>query len=185
MATCNTCSKPNDKCGCTDTPYTTVKTYTCPPDEQCPTPSPCSEYVDSACVFYNKAGLVEFGIEEGTSLQEIIQKIVIALDGIGLPACVDPTSACQSVFNVYPADVSITSVTLSWAPNSTAVTYVVEYKTAASMVWTLLPAQPAANPTQVLINNLTANTEYYFRVLTNCSVGSCYSTIISVFTLAS
>lgn len=136
-----------------------------------------------ACVYYNNAGVVDLGIAEGTSLQEVIQKIAILLGAN--PGCADPTSACQSTFNVYPTDSSATTLTISWAPNPTAVTYVVEYKTAAAGVWTLLPAQDAADPTQVLISSLTANTEYYIRILSNCSGGSCYSATISVFTLAS
>lgn len=182
---CSKCNSGNNKCGCTDSPYTTVKTYTCPPDEQCPTPTPCSEYVDTACVIYNNAGIVELGISDGTSLQEILQKLAIILDDLGLPACADPTSACQATFNVYPTDVSSTSITLSWSPNPTAVTYVVEYKTAAAVIWNVLPAQPAANPTQILINNLTANTEYYVRVLSTCALGNCYSATISITTLPS
>ncbi len=180
MANCSKCKKSNNKCGCKDSAYTTVKTYTCPPDESCPVPAPCSEYVNTACVFYSNAGIVDLGIAQNTSLQEILQKLAILLGPN--PECADPTNDCQATFNVYPVSVTSTTVTIAWSPSTTAVDYVLEYKQSSAISYTQLSSQTT---TQAQVIGLTANTEYYFRVYSTCETGGCYSATINLTTLPS
>lgn len=176
---CNSCGKP--KCGCKDTPLTTIPQYECPPNVDCPTPSPCAEYYDTACVYYNDAGITDLNIEEGASLQSIIQRLVLA--ATGNISCV--TGSCQSTFNVYPANITATTITVAWAPSFTATTgttYQVEYKTLAALTWTMFPAQPYTDPTQLVISGLTSGTDYLVRVLTDCGGSSCYSVTLQIKT---
>ena len=82
---CKKCGNSNTNCGCKDTAYTTVRTYTCPPDSACPTPLKCSEFFDAACVFMTD-GIADAGIQPGSSLESIIQQLIMLVTN---PACVD------------------------------------------------------------------------------------------------
>jgi hypothetical protein len=62
---CQKCGTTNTSCGCKDTAYTTVKTFTCPPDTLCPTPIKCSQFFDAACVYLTD-GIVDAGIQPGS-----------------------------------------------------------------------------------------------------------------------
>jgi hypothetical protein len=82
---CKKCGNSNTNCGCKDTAYTTVKTYTCPPDTACPAPLKCSEFFDAACV-YMTDGIADAGILPGSSLESIIQQLIMLVTN---PSCVD------------------------------------------------------------------------------------------------
>lgn len=182
---CTKCQNTStSNCGCKDTAYTTVKTYTCPPDQQCPVPTPCSEYVDSRCTVYHGAGIWEMGIEDGRSLQSIIQQLIIRTGDT--PDCADPCSTCQSTWNVFPVSATSTSITLAWEASATAVSYQVEYQAVPVNpctlgTWLLLTSQTTLTAT---IGNLTASTEYLIRVNSICASGNCYSVTIKVPTTA-
>lgn len=176
---CSTCGKVSQSCGCSDGPYTTAKGCPCPPDANCMVPNKCPELIDSACTYYNDAGIVDIGIEEGTSMQEIIQKLSIWLTN---PACAIPGNPCQSTFNVYPYLVGSSSIAIAWAPSSTGLSYQVEYKTVSAFVWTLLPLQLANTPLTAVISPLLADTTYFIRVNTFCTAGNCYSVTLKINT---
>ena len=181
---CTTCGNTNSNCGCKDAPYTTVKTYTCPPDQQCPVPNPCSEYVDTRCTYYNGAGIWEMGIEDGRSLQSIIQQMVIRTGDT--PGCADPCSTCQATWNVFPASVTSTTINVAWEPSATANTYQVEYQILPVDPcdlgsWSLLASQTT---TSANIGSLTPNSFYLIRVNSICTSGNCYSVTIKVKTEA-
>jgi hypothetical protein len=176
---CNTCGKP--KCGCADAPLTTIPQFTCPPNKSCPTPPPCGEYIDSACVYYNDAGIVDLNIQEGASLQSIIQRLVLA--ATGNISCV--TGACQATFNVYPVNITTTTITVGWAQSLTAApgtTYQVQYKTIPALSWNVFPAQPYTDPTQLVITGLTTGIDYLVRVVTDCGGSSCNSVTLQIKT---
>lgn len=176
---CNTCKQP--KCGCADSPLTTIPQYQCPPNADCPVPSPCGEYFDSACVYYNSAGITDLNIEEGASLQSIIQRLVLV--ATGNISCV--TGSCQATFNIFPVTKTSTTITIAWAPSNTATvgtTYQVSYKTIPALSWNVFPAQPYTDPTQLVITSLTADTDYLVRVLTDCGGSSCYSVTLQIKT---
>lgn len=173
---CTTCNK--NKCGCKDTPLTTIPTYSCPPDADCPTPSPCDEYYDTACSYYNDAGINDLNIEEGASLQSIIQRLVLVATG-NLSAV---TGACQATFNIFPVTKTSTTITVAWAQSSTATEYQVQYKLPAAVSWTVFPTQPSTDPTQLVITGLTANTEYLVRVSCICGLSNSYSVTLIIKT---
>jgi hypothetical protein len=181
---CSKCNTQNTACGCKDAPYTTMPSYTCPPDEQCPVPNPCSEYVDTRCTYYNGAGIWEMGIEDGRSLQSIIQQMVIRTGAD--PECADPCSTCQATWNVFPVSVTSTTINVAWDPSATANTYQVEYQILPVDPcdlgsWTLLASQTT---TSANIGSLTANSFYLIRVNSICTSGNCYSVTIKVKTEA-
>ena len=98
---CQKCGTTNTSCGCKDTAYTTVKTFTCPPDTLCPTPVKCSEFLDAACVYLTD-GIVDAGIQPGSSLESILQQLVLLVTN---PACVDAPGG-------VPGSGTVTSVAL-------------------------------------------------------------------------
>jgi len=181
---CTSCGSTNTSCGCKDAPYTTVKTYTCPADSACPVPSPCSEYVDTRCTYYNGAGIWEMGIEDGRSLQSIIQQMIIRTGAD--PECADPCSTCQATWNVFLASATSTTLTIAWEASATANTYQIEYQAlpvdpCTLSTWTLVTAQTTLTNT---IGSLTANTYYLVRINAICDTGNCYSVTIKVKTEA-
>ena len=107
---CSKCGSVNTSCGCKDTAYTTVKTYTCPPDTLCPTPVKCSEFLDAACVYLTD-GIVDAGIQPGSSLESILQQLVLLVTN---PGCVDAPGG-------VPGGGTVTSVALDM-PNAFTVT---------------------------------------------------------------
>jgi len=181
---CSKCNSQNTACGCKDAPYTTMPSYSCPPDEQCPVPNPCSEYVDTRCTYYNGAGIWEMGIEDGRSLQSIIQQLIIRTGDT--PECADPCSPCQATWNVFPAAVTGTTITIAWEASATANSYQVEYQLVpvdpcVLGTWTLLPTQTTLT---AVISSLSSNSEYLIIVNSICDTGNCYSVTIKVKTLS-
>lgn len=180
---CNSCNSTNNKCGCKDTALPTPPVYTCPPNEACPVPSPCSEYVDTACSFYNN-GIWEMGIEDGRSLQSIIQQMIIRTGAD--PECADPCSTCQATWNVFLAQIGQTTATISWEASATANVYQVEYQAlpvdpCTLGTWSLLASQTTLT---AAITGLTANTFYLVRINSICDGGNCYSVTIKIKTAA-
>ena len=176
---CTKCQNSStSNCGCKDTAYTTVKTYTCPADDVCPTPAPCSEYVSTACTYYSNSGILDIGLEPGRSLQSIIQQLIIRTGDT--PNCADPCSTCQSTWNLYVTDVTGTTITIAWDASNTAESYQIEYQPLVDgcnlSTWTLVTPQTTLINT---IGNLTPNTLYAFRVNAICDTGNCYSVIIT------
>ena len=89
--------------------------------------------------------------------------------------------ACFSSTYAYIVSSTSTSVTVAWDASGTAVNYQVEYKEPTDVSWTLLATQTTTTAT---ITGLTANTQYFFRVNTICSVGNCYSITLITSTSA-
>lgn len=182
---CTKCQNTStSNCGCKDSAYTTAKTYSCPPDQQCPVPNPCPEYVDTRCTYYNGAGIWEMGIEDGRSLQSIIQQLIIRTGAD--PECADPCSTCQATWNVFPVSATSTTLTIAWEASATANNYQVEYQMVpvnpcSLGTWTLLPLQTSLTAT---ISNLAPGASYLVRVNSVCDSGNCYSVTIKVVTIA-
>ena len=104
---CKKCGNSNTNCGCKDTAYTTVKTYTCPPDTACPAPLKCSEFFDAACV-YMTDGIADAGILPGSSLESIIQQLIMLVTN---PGCVDAPGG-------VPGGGTVTFVNAVWPGNA-------------------------------------------------------------------
>ncbi|QBA22932.1 T9SS type A sorting domain-containing protein [Chryseobacterium indologenes] len=78
---------------------------------------------------------------------------------------------CDAPIGLYTSNLTGTSAKLNWSAVGSN-TYDVDYKPASSTTWT--NAVSATSSTSVTISGLTANTEYDWRIRTNCSVKSAY-----------
>lgn len=78
---------------------------------------------------------------------------------------------CDAPIGLFTSNLTGTSAKLNWSAVGTN-TYDVDYKLASATTWT--NAATATATTSVTISGLTANTEYDWRVRTNCSVKSTY-----------
>lgn len=177
----NNCTKcgSNKSCGCGSGPLTTAKGCPCPPDPNCMVPNKCAEFVDSQCVYYNDASIMDIGIEEGSSLEQVLQQLAILLTN---PSCATPGSSCQSTLHVYPYLIGSTSIALAWAASPTSVNYQVEYKNITDVLWTLMPVQAPNSPLTAVISPLLPGTTYLIRVNSFCGVGNCYSVTLKINT---
>ena len=73
-------------------------------------------------------------------------------------------SNCATPVNLYTSDVYETNATLHWADNG-ASKYVVQYKTVTAVNWN----QTTSTTNSVVLNDLSCNTPYQFRVQTVCA----------------
>lgn len=78
---------------------------------------------------------------------------------------------CDAPIGLYTSNLTGTSAKLNWSAVGTN-TYDIDYKPASSTTWTSVAT--ATNSTSVTVSGLTANTEYDWRIRTNCSVKSAY-----------
>ena len=88
---------------------------------------------------------------------------------VNAAACAVACSAttCSAPAGLTTSNLSNTSATLSWSAASGAVSYDVQYKTAASSTW--LNLATATTATSVNITGLLAGTAYQWQVRTNCA----------------
>jgi hypothetical protein len=120
-------------------------------------------------------GLPQVAIND-IELQKAAGKIRIATYGRGIweTDVVIPSATCNAPASLATSNITTTSATISWGSVSGAVSYGVEYKTAAATTWTILSNTTS---TSVALSGLVLNTAYNWRVRTNCSSGtSSYST---------
>lgn len=177
---CSSCNQSNNpqtgKCGCKDTPLTTIPTYTCPPGD-CPEPPVCDEIFSTRCITYQDAVITDLPFTEGMSMQAIIQMLTIYLTN---PGCV--TGNCKSTFNLYPTEIGQTYISMGW-DFAGAQSYTLQYREASSITWLGFPPQTNNIAT---IPNLTPNTVYLVRLASNCinPPSLCYSVTLSIKTKA-
>jgi hypothetical protein len=132
---------------------------------------------------YNGPTIVDrdpFIIETGDTLCNILEKYILnQIDG-----CIDPTGTCLATTGLSVSNVTTSAITISWTANPTAVNYQLSVATSLGGSYTS-PNVATTLLTDTLIG-LTANTEYYIRVVTACaSGGPCNSVTIRVRTLNS
>jgi hypothetical protein len=149
-------------------------------------PNKCAEITDTDCVRYTGAGIFvenvagdQLVINQGTSLEQIIQQLVLLFSD---PGCVYANSACQATTHVYPYAVGNSSIAIAWMYSPTAVNYQVEYRPANISTWSTLPVQSPSSPLTAVISPLFSNTWYLVRVNSFCSAGNCYSVILQIKT---
>lgn len=172
--TCNKCKKA--KCGCEDQGLTTPTS--CEQDTLlCPTPEPCSETFSDCCVIHNGPGIVDLGINQGDSMCEILQLLVLNITN---PVCNDPNAVCKSPLNVQAPIISPTTAKITWGLNGTPTNYAVEYKEASLFIWFQNP-NVANTTTTDTIGGLTPDTYYHVRVKAICAT-ICYSVTILIKT---
>jgi len=178
---CSTCNCTNNTtCGCKDTPLTTAPVYTCPPDITCPDPTPCYETIQDTCVKHSSLySIYQFGIgianndyypvlPAGASLENAYQALSVG----------NLNTDCLPPINVHPSYVGTTAIILNWEDTG-ANSYTVDYGTIPGS-YTTTPTLTTNSYTFTLLNS---NTNYYFRVRTDCDGDSSISAIIIVKTL--
>ncbi|MDR2234560.1 MAG: fibronectin type III domain-containing protein [Chryseobacterium sp.] len=84
--------------------------------------------------------------------------------------------ACDPPLGLEASNVTGTSATLKWTSNASQ-TYNIDYKPANSTTWTNAGTNYSGN--SIVISNLTLNTEYDWRIQSNCS-----STLTSMYLFA-
>jgi hypothetical protein len=134
------------------------------------------------CICYNGPDIVELDIKQGTRLDEVLQKLVLAVTNPGCTDFIDPAT-CQSPLNLMIANLTDTSFDISWDAVPAAVSYTVEFKDANSPTWLLQPSVVAPVVSDTVVG-LVPETVYDIRVNAICAAGSCYSLNIRIQTMA-
>lgn len=178
---CNSGSSNSSRCGCGDTSIDMPNSFSNCPDP-CESRETCTEVFDMHCICYQGEDIIEYDIQKGDRLDEIMQKILLGLTNSGCATFGDNT-ACQSPINLTIESLTDATFELSWDAVPAAVSYTVEFKDASSSTWLLNPSVAAPTTTDTVIG-LTANTVYDIRVNAICATGSCYSLNIRIKTIA-
>jgi hypothetical protein len=176
---CTNCNCSDNKCGCKDLPLTTAPVYTCPPDIKCPDPTPCYETIQDTCVKHGNYSIINFGalladgdfypaLPAGASLENAYQAMSVE----------NLNTDCLPPINVHPSYIGTTAIILNWEDTG-ADTYTVDYGTVPGF-YTTSPTLTTPTFTLTLLN---PNTNYYFRVRTDCDGDSSVSALIMIKTL--
>ena len=172
---CSTCQSTNTSCGCKDIPLTTAPVYTCPPDIKCPDPTPCYEVIQDTCVKHNTYSIANFAgtgytLPAGSSLENAFQALSLT----------SFSSLCTPVVNLHASYVGTTAIIVNWE-NTGAETY----ELGVSVDGVFFTTTTGLTTTSYTFSELTADTNYYFKVTTKCNGGANSSTsaVIVVKTL--
>jgi hypothetical protein len=130
------------------------------------------DYTDDACMYMFSAG------QKARSVALFaaggLRAALLTSDG-----CTPVTpGACNTPSGLASSNVASTTATVSWGAVSGALSYNLEYKTAAATAWTLFNTASTA----VNLSGLTASTSYNFRVTTVCSNGNSAVSAAASFT---
>lgn len=192
MAVCKSCKCEPKYCGCADKAQPVA-----PPCEQgtadCPDPEPCGETFSAECIVWTGDDMPQFGIKKGDRLDDIIQRFILWQLS---PNCINPyvsfpntLNTCVPVTGLRTDWISQSQVKLVWTPVVQANNYTIQYSTDAT-TWLNITTPPNTYTTAAnffTVSNLVPDTNYYFRIISNCSSsGACnpaYSVIIQVKTL--
>lgn len=168
------CCQHIEPCGCGESVVNMPGACAC--DYPSCTNKQCYEVTPSNCVPYSGDTIVNLGIENGMSVNSIIQRLVGV---IVFPGCNYPDSPCKSVVGVQTTAIIGTTVKLSWEVTSTTANYIVQYKLPNEVNWTSVAS--TTNNYQT-IAGLNANTSYYVRVQSADNSVLCNSVTILVKT---
>jgi hypothetical protein len=179
MANCNKCK--SNRCGCGDSALSIPATFSncptvCPPNSE-----KCTELFDMACICYNGPDIVEYDIKKGSRLDEVIQKLILAISSPGCATFQDPTT-CESPINLTVSNLTSNSFEISWDTVTSATGYSVEYKEVSSLIWLVTPVINAPLTGGTIVG-LLADTIYDIRINAICPLGTCYSLNIRIKTL--
>jgi hypothetical protein len=170
MATnCSTCNNCKDECQCIPKGVTTPS-YCVSDTPLCPEPTPCTETFDSNCIVYTGQGNECVGIENGDTVQQIIDNIAGKLENLLCINCVDVVIPTDNSANID------LNPTLGWSPVANATGYDVYFSTNQAFVNTQNPSvlvssnQPTTNYTITVALNLS--TIYYWKVVPRTSLGA-------------
>jgi hypothetical protein len=177
---CSTCQSTNTSCGCKDIPLTTAPVYSCPPDIKCPDPTPCYETIQDTCVKHGNYSIINFGsllasgdsypaLPAGASLENAYQAMSVG----GWD-----NDNCLPVINVHPSYIGTTAIIVSWEDTG-ADTYTI----GISDNGTFFSNTTGLTTTSYTFTLLNSNTNYYFKVYTNCDGNESTGATIMVKTL--
>ncbi len=134
------------------------------------------DYTDDACMYMFSTGQkarMQALFATGGARVSLLSSLGCSAPGGG-GTCAVPTGLASS-------SVTATSATVSWGAVSGAVSYNLQYKTAAATTWTTV----SVTGTSANLTGLTASTTYNYQVQTVCSgSSSTYSTAASFTTTA-
>jgi hypothetical protein len=148
----------------------------CPPNSE-----PCTEVFSMQCICYDGEDIAELDIKRGDRLEEILQKLILAVRYPNCSVFEDPTF-CQSALNVTFTNITASSFVISWDAVVAATDYQVEFKLVTDLSWTSTVTIPTTSAT---IITLAADTIYDVRVKVNCPGDTCYSLNYRIKTLES
>jgi hypothetical protein len=131
------------------------------------------DYTDDACMYMFSAG-------QKTRAQALFATGGLRAGLLTSNGCTPPTggTTCAIPTGLASAAITTTGATVSWSAASGALSYNLEYKTAAATTWTLVNNATTSRT----LTGLTANTTYNFRVTTVCSNGNSAVSAAASFT---
>lgn len=183
MATnCSKCNNCKNECSCIPKGVTTPN-YCLSDTSPCPEPAPCTETFDSQCVIYTGDGNECIGIENGQTVEEIIDILANKIQPLICLGCITTTIPSNTDINIELNQV------LSWAPVANATGYDVYFSTNSTDVENSLPAALVSS-NQISTNYnpsgpLTPDTTYYWKVIPINAAGSATNCLTYAFTTES
>jgi hypothetical protein len=176
---CSKCNNCKDECQCIPKGVTTPS-YCISDTPPCPEPTPCTETFDSNCVIYTGTGSECLDINNGDTVQDIIDNISEKLENILCVGCVGlvlPNNNTADI-DLYP--------TLSWTPVVNATGYDVYFSTNETLVNnedpTVLISSNQPYTSYTITNSLILGTVYYWKVVPRTSLGASTNCITYKFT---
>lgn len=176
---CNKCK--NERCSCKDSALTIGSSFSNDPTVCPPNSEPCTEVFSMECICYDGEDIAELNIKKGDRLEEILQKLVLA---VRYPDCsvFENSALCQSPLNVTFTNITASSFIVSWDAVSAATDYQVEFKLVTDLTWT---STVTISTTSATIIGLVVDSIYDVRVKVNCPGDTCYSLNYRIKTLES
>lgn len=168
-----------------DTPTHNTANYGCPsyPHYSTCTGAPIEmtmnymDYTDDACMYMFSAG-------QKTRAQALFATGGSRAAMLSSQACTPPSgggTTCNTPASLGSSSITTTTATVSWGAVSGALSYNLEYKTAAATTWSTFNT----TGTSVNFTGLTASTTYNWRVSTVCASGSSAVSASQSFTTTS
>jgi hypothetical protein len=175
---CNKCNTSNNTCGCKDTPVQVPFVPQCPPDQLFPDPSPCSETILDTCVkhrslytIYNALNLEEMEITPETTLEQVYQMLSL---NFWVASCPCPTDFHLSYLGTTTAVFNWTNVL------SIGNTYSLYISLEPGFGTVSIITDITGNTKTV--QNLTAGTTYYAKLVSVCDGDEASTTATISFT---
>lgn len=183
---CTKCNTSNNTCGCKDTPVQVPFVPQCPPDPLFPDPNPCSETILDTCVKHrplytiynamNALGLAGLEITPETTLEQVYQMLSLN----------NWDNTCQCPTDLHLSYLGTTAVVFNWTDVlPLGDTYRMEISTTSTFDIGTISEIPDLTSGSLTVQNLTAGTTYYARLVSRCSGDDGSTTATISFTMNS
>jgi hypothetical protein len=180
---CTKCNTSNNTCGCKDTPVAVPFVPQCPPDPLFPDPNPCSETILDTCVKHrpnytifnalNALTLQGLEITPDTTLEQVYQMLSL---NVWDAACPCPT-------DLHLSYLGTTAVVFNWSDVlSLGNTYRLEISTTSDFQGGTVSEIPDLTGGSLTVQNLTAGTTYYAKLVSKCNGDDGSTTATVAFT---